>query len=230
MSKGKFHWEMFGLKKKDLSGMFDWETLRSHIAIYGVRNSLCVALMPTGTTSQIMGNSSCFEPYVSNAYKKKTLAGSFIVINKYLIKYLTDADIYNDTLADYLLHTNGSIQNIDGITQHIKDIYKTTYELNQKTIIQMAIDRQPFVDQSQSMNVWFNDYTFEKFNSMQFYGWKNGIKTGSYYIRTRPAADAEKYTISADIKDKLSLADIIKQQETGPVVEDDETICLMCSS
>jgi ribonucleotide reductase alpha subunit len=231
MSNGKFHWEMFGLEEKDLSGMFDWDTLRSHIKIYGVRNSLLVALMPTGTTSQIMGNSSCFEPYVSNAYRKTTLAGSFIVINKYLVKYLTDAGIYNATLADYLLHTDGSIQNIDGIPQHIKDIYKTTYELNQKTIVQMAIDRQPFVDQSQSMNVWFNEYTFEKFNSMQFYGWKNGIKTGSYYIRTRPAATAEKYTISADIKDRLSLSDIIQhQKENEPVVDDDETICLMCSS
>lgn len=231
MSKGKFHWEMFGLEEKDLSGMFDWETLRSHISIYGVRNSLLVALMPTGTTSQIMGNSSCFEPYVSNAYTKKTLAGKYIIINKYLVKYLTDAGIYNSTLADYLLHTNGSIQNIDGIPQHIKDIYKTTYELNQKTIIQMSIDRSPFVDQSQSMNVWFNEYTFEKFNSMQFYGWKNGIKTGSYYIRTRPAADAEKYTISADIKDKLSLSDIIQhQKENEPIIEEDETICLMCSA
>ena len=231
MSNGKFHWEMFGLEEKDLSGMFDWETLRAHIKIYGIRNSLFVALMPTGTTSQIMGNSSCFEPYVSNAYTKKTLAGKFIIINKYLVKYLTDAGVYNSTLISYLLDNNGSIQNIEGIPQHIKDIYKTTYELNQKTIVQMAIDRQPFVDQSQSMNVWFNDYTFEKFNSMQFYGWKNGIKTGSYYIRTRPAADAEKYTISADIKDKLSLADIIQhQKENEPVVEDDETICLMCSA
>lgn len=231
MSNGKFHWEMFGLEEKDLSGMFDWETLRAHIKIYGVRNSLFVALMPTGTTSQIMGNSSCFEPYVSNAYTKKTLAGKFIVINKYLVKYLTDAGVYNSTLISYLLDNDGSIQNIDGIPQHIKDIYKTTYELNQKTIVQMAIDRQPFVDQSQSMNVWFNDYTFEKFNSMQFYGWKNGIKTGSYYIRTRPAADAEKYTISADIQDKLSLADIIQHQKKNePIIEDDETICLMCSS
>jgi ribonucleotide reductase alpha subunit len=211
--------------------MFDWETLRSHIKIYGVRNSLFVALMPTGTTSQIMGNSSCFEPYVSNVYRKKTLAGSYIVMNKYLVKYLTDAGIYNATLSEYLLHTNGSIQNIDGIPQSVKNIYKTTYELNQKTIIQMAIDRQPFVDQSQSMNVWFDDYTFEKFNSMQFYGWKNGIKTGSYYIRTRPAATAEKYSISADMENNLSLSDVIKHQNENELPsEDEEEICLMCSA
>ena len=229
---GKFHWELYGLTKDDLSGMFDWETLRNVIKIFGVRNSLVTAYMPTGTTSHIMGNSPCFEPYVSNIYQKSSLAGTCTIVNKYLIKYLNDHDLFNPEFANYLIKMNGSIQDVEGIPDSIKELYKTAWEMKMKSIMQLAVDRQPFIDQSQSMNLWFDDYTFDKFSSAQKFAWKNGLKTGSYYIRTRPAVDPQKFTISTESKNDLNLAEILKKQKENEhlINESEEEICISCGS
>jgi len=232
MSHGKFHWEMSGLCATDLSGAFDWETLRAHIAIYGVRNSLTTAYMPTGTTSQIMGCSPCIEPYVSNIYKRTTLAGTYTVVNKYLTKYLHDAGLYNESFNKYLIANEGSIQNIQGIPDTVKALYKTAWELKQKTIVQLAIDRQPFIDQSQSMNVFFEEYNMNKFTAIQFFGWSNKLKTGSYYVRTREAVMPKKFTISHEMQKEVELVELLKKQQLEQkLLQDDvEPVCLMCSS
>jgi ribonucleotide reductase alpha subunit len=226
MANGKFHWELFGLTKENLSGMYDWETLRNHVATYGVRNSLLVALMPTASTSQIMGSSSCFEPYVSNIYKRKTLAGEFIIVNKYLIHDLQKYGLWSDTMKQYLIANNGSIQNIEGIPSNMKEMYKTVWEIKQKSIIDMAVDRQAFVDQSQSMNLYLEEFTFGKFNSMQLYAWKRGLKTGCYYQRTRSAIMAQKFTIDTDIQSRMSL---VPEEDVVNIYEP-EDLCLMCGS
>jgi ribonucleotide reductase alpha subunit len=232
MSNGKFHWEMTGLTSSDLSGLFDWETLRDHIKIYGVCNSLTTAYMPTGTTSQIQGCSPCFEPYVSNIYKRTTLAGSYTVINKYLIKYLHDAGLYNADFNTYMMVNNGSIQNIQGIPDSVKALYKTAWELKQKSIAVLAADRQHFIDQSQSMNVYFEDYTMSKFTAIQFYGWQNKLKTGSYYVRTREAIMPKKFTVSHEVEREIELMETLKkkQAEEKLMPEEEEPVCLMCSS
>lgn len=233
ISKGQFHWELFGLEEKDLSGLFDWQSLRDKILQFGVRNSVLVAYMPTGTTSHIMGNSPCIEPYTANAYTKKTIAGKHIVINKFLAKYLQDNGLYNEQMINYLIKYDGSIQGVEGIPDNIKALYKTVWEIKQKAIVQMAIDRQPFIDQSQSMNLWFEDYTDDKFTSAQVYGWKNGLKTGSYYIRTRAAVMPEKFTLSVDDAEKLkSLDETLKSQKEkmAQIKEVEEQLCIGCSA
>jgi ribonucleoside-diphosphate reductase alpha subunit len=224
ISKGTFHWELYGLQESDLSGMFDWDTLRTHIQMYGVRNSLCVALMPTASTSQIMGNAESFEPYKSNLFKRKTLAGEFILVNKYLMRDLIKLDLWNDTMKNYLMYNNGSIQSIDGIPDTIKDLYKTIWEIKQKSYIELAVDRQPFIDQSQSMNLYVENLTMKTFNSMHFFSWKNKLKTGCYYMRTRPAAQAQKFTVDVDIEKALKL------QSAAELLDEEEEICLMCGS
>lgn len=232
IANGKFHWEMSGLTNADLSGMFDWETLRSHIKIYGVKNSLTTAYMPTGTTSQIMGCSPCIEPYVSNIYKRTTLAGTYTVVNKYLVKYLHDAGLYNENFNKYMIANEGSIQNIEGIPESVKALYKTAWELKQKSIVQLAVDRQPFIDQSQSMNVFFEDYNMNKFTAIQFFGWSNKLKTGSYYVRTREAVMPKKFTISHEMQQEIEMIELLKKQKAEELLlkEDDEQVCLMCSS
>jgi len=228
---GKFHWEVFGLNKEKLSGLFDWETLRNHIKLYGVRNSVLCAAMPTASTAQIMGFSSCFEPYVSNIYKRTTLAGEYLVINKYLMKDLQDAGLWNNEIRTYLSLNNGSIQNIIGIPKNMKEIYKTIWEIKQSCIVNMAADRQPFIDQSQSMNLFMEEFTYERFHKIQFYIWKKHLKTGSYYVRTRPATKGNNFTISPEMKKKLELQEILKQQEKDKSsIEEEKEICLMCSA
>ncbi len=228
LANGKFHWELFGLSSDKLSGMYDWETLRNHIGTYGVRNSLLVALMPTASTSQIMGSSSCFEPYVANIYTRKTLAGEFIIVNKYLIRDLQNCGIWSDTMKQYLIASNGSVQNIEGIPNHLKEIYKTVWEIKQKSIIDLAVDRQAFVDQSQSMNLYLEDFVFNKFNSMQFYAWKSGLKTGCYYQKTRSAVMPQKFAIDTDIQQKV-MEMSMKNDEVVANIYESEDFCLMCS-
>lgn len=228
---GKFHWELYGLEAKDLSGLFDWESLRSHIKIFGVRNSLTTAYMPTGTTSNIMGCNPAFEPYVNNVFTRTTLAGKYTIMNKYLIKYLQDANMYDDKFNTYLKDNNGSIQNIEGIPENIKNLYKTAWEIKQKNIMQLAIDRQPFIDQSQSMNIWFEDFTLNKFISAQFVAWRGKLKTGVYYTRTREAVMPQKFTISAESAKELSLLETINANKINSNNEEpEEEICLMCSA
>jgi ribonucleotide reductase alpha subunit len=228
LSHGIFHWEAAGLDKSQLSGMFDWETLRNHILTFGVRNSLLVALMPTASTSQIMGNNEAFEPMTSNIYKRKTLAGEFIVINKYLMHDLDMLGVWSKNVENYLKVNNGSIQNIEGIPDSIKSLYKTVWEMSQKTLIDLSADRTPFVDQSQSLNLFVEDLTYDKFTSMHFYGWSKGLKTGSYYIRTRPSIEPQKFTVNPDDQKKAEFK-INTSGKSDTMPEPDE-ICLLCSS
>lgn len=220
---GKFHWELYGLPKEKLIHKYDWESLREHIQTFGIRNSLLVALMPTASTSQIMGNIESIEPLTSNIFIRQTLAGQFIVVNKYLMKDLKDLGIWNKDIEDFIKMNNGSIQNISGIPNDIKILYKTVWEISQQHLIDQAADRQPFVDQSQSLNLFIEDLTFSKFNSMHFYGWNKKLKTGSYYLRTRPATEAQKFTVSPPSVNR------VKQEFKIPVQKEEET-CLVCSS
>ena len=171
---------------------------------YGVRNSLLVAPMPTASTSQILGNNECFEPFTSNIYVRRTLAGEFIVINKYLIRDLIDIGVWNTTIKDQIIANNGSVQNIEEVPQFYKNIYKTVWELSNKTLIDMAADRGAFIDQSQSLNLFMAEPNFDKLSSMHFYSWKKGLKTGIYYLRTKPVAQAQQFTIDPTKKRKTS--------------------------
>jgi ribonucleoside-diphosphate reductase alpha chain len=230
LAKGKFHWELYNVKPENLSDnpKLDWETLRDHIKIYGARNSLTIALMPTATTSQFLGNNECFEPYTSNIYKRKTLAGEFIVINKYLIHDLYRLGIWNDNIKNYLLICNGSIQNINGIPDELKYLYKTSWEIDQLNLIKQAADRQPFVDQAQSLNLYVEDLSLDLFNKLMFKAWKSKLKTGKYYLHTRPGAMPQAFTIDPEKqKDILS----IMATENKPIIIDDKKIiCDSCSA
>ena len=233
LARGVFHWELYGLTNDDLSGAYDWETLRHHIKTYGVRNSHLVALMPTASTSQIMGCSSCFEPYISNIYRRKTLAGEFIIVNKYLIHDLQKYGLWGDQMKQYLILNNGSVQNIDGIPDHMKQLYKTVWEIKQKSLVKLAAGRQPFVDQSQSMNLHFEDFTFNKFNSVQFYAWEKKLKTGCYYLRSRPAITAQKFTIDPELQKKIEKKELILQsqiQNASKISSEPDMLCLLCGS
>lgn len=231
IANNKFNWELYGLNENDLSGMFDWETAREHIKIYGMRNSLLTALMPTASTSHINGNIECFEPLTSNMYKRKVLSGEFIIINKYMVKDLQDMDLWNDDMINYLKVNGGSVQGIDGLPDKFKDIYKTVWEIPQKVVMDMCVDRQPFIDQSQSMNLFFQEYTYDKFSSSQFYAWSNKLKTGSYYIRTQAAVAPQKFTVNPNDADALKKFTVtVKNNEENLDVKNDDEICLLCSS
>ena len=226
---GKFNWELYNLSSADLSGLFDWSTLREHINIYGVRNSLLTALMPTASTSQLNSNIECFEPITSNMYKRKVLSGEYIIINKYMARDLQQLGLWTDNMIDYLKMNGGSIQGIDGISDDFKSLYKTAWEISQKTIMELCVDRQPFIDQSQSMNLFFQDYTFEKFNSSQFYAWSNKLKTGSYYIRTQPAVSPQKFTVNPTNSQALKTFSVAHDMDRLQVINA-EQICVLCSS
>ena len=165
---------------------------------HGVRNSLLVAPMPTASTSQILGNNECFEPYTSNMYTRRTLAGEFTVMNSHLFNDLHDLGLWSEEMSDKLLHFRGSVQHIPEIPQYIKDVYKTVWEIKQKTLIDMSADRGVFIDQSQSLNIFMESPTFNKLSSCHFYGWKKGLKTGSYYIRSKPAMNSQSFTVDPE--------------------------------
>ncbi len=203
ISHGIFHWELCGLKPENLSGMYDWETLRAHIKKFGVRNSHLVALMPTASTSQLLGNNECFEPYTANIYKRKTLSGEFIIINKWLINDLKKLGIWNEDIKNIIIASEGSVQYIDNLPIALKNRYKTAAEINQSVLIQLAIDRQPFVDQSQSLNWYVNKLTLKEFTNLSFQAWKGGLKTMKYYVHTSPAITAQKFTIPFELQQKM---------------------------
>jgi ribonucleotide reductase alpha subunit len=177
------------------SGRWNWEQLKQDVKKHGVRNSLLVAPMPTASTSQILGNNECFEPYTSNIYTRRTLSGEFIIANKHLMKDLMNLGLWSETMRQKLIAANGSVQNIPEIPQNIKDIYKTVWEISQKAIIDMSADRGAYICQSQSLNIHLTNPNFGKLTSMHFYAWKKGLKTGMYYLRTNAAADAIKFTL-----------------------------------
>ena len=195
LSKGYFQFDLWNVKPSD---KYDWETLRKNIMKHGVANSLLIALMPTASTSQILGNNECFEPITSNIYTRRTLAGDFIIINKYLVKDLMKLGLWNIEMKNKIILHNGSIQNIENIPQEIKNLYKTVWEIKQKVLIDQAIDRGPYICQTQSMNLFFEEPNANVLTSAFFHGWKNGLKTGCYYIRNRPKAQAQQFTVDPE--------------------------------
>lgn len=194
VSKGIFQFDMWGVTP---SPRWEWDILKEEVKTHGVRNSLLLAPMPTASTSQILGNNECFEPYTSNIYSRRVLSGEFVIVNKHLLKDLVKLGIWNDKLKNKIIVANGSVQNISEIPDNIKALYKTVWEISQKVIINMAADRGAYICQSQSLNLFVQDANFAKLSSMHFYGWKAGLKTGMYYLRTKAAADAIKFTADA---------------------------------
>ncbi|WP_053404080.1 ribonucleoside-diphosphate reductase subunit alpha [Persicobacter sp. CCB-QB2] len=227
-SKGQFQFDLWGVTPA--SNRWDWESLKAEVVNKGIRNALLVAPMPTASTSQIMGNNECFEPYTSNVYTRRTLSGEFIVVNKHLLKDLISLGLWNEQMKQKLIAANGSIQTIDEIPQNIKDLYRTVWEISQKSILEMAADRGPYICQSQSMNVHLQDVNFGKLTSMHFYAWRKGLKTGMYYLRTKAAADAIKFTLK---KEELQpTAEEIKAQKQSDMScsLDNPEDCMACGS
>jgi len=207
ISKGKFQfdlWDEDPMKRPGRVVSWDWETLREKVVKSGIRNSLLLAPMPTASTAQILGNNECFEPYTSNIYLRRTLAGEFIVINKHLVSKLESMGLWNKEMKNKIIEHNGSVQNIKNIPDDVKKIYKTVWELSMKSVIQQSATRGPYVCQSQSLNMFVASPTFSKLSSMHFYGWKKGLKTGMYYLRTKPAADAIQFTIEPETCENCS--------------------------
>ncbi|AMC11203.1 ribonucleoside-diphosphate reductase [Lutibacter profundi] len=230
MSKGEFQFNMWGISEDDLSGRWDWKTLRKKVMTNGVRNSLLVAPMPTASTSQILGNNEAFEPYTSNIYTRRVLSGEFIIVNKHLLEDLVELNLWDNEMKEEIMRANGSIQHIDIIPQELKELYKTVWELSMKDIIDMSRQRGYFVDQSQSLNLFMQDANYSKLTSMHFYAWKSGLKTGMYYLRTKSAVNAIQFTVSKEKKQENKpltpeeLKELLLQSKENP---DD---CLMCGS
>ena len=218
ISEGKFQHNLWDVDEKDLSGFWDWAKLRKNVLKHGVRNSLLVAPMPTASTSQILGNNECFEPYTSNIYTRRVLSGEFIVVNKHLLEDLVSLGLWNEELKQEIMRANGSIQNIDIIPDDIKELYKTVWELSMKDIIDMAKHRGYFIDQSQSLNLFVEGATMAKLTSMHFYAWKSGLKTGMYYLRTKSAVDAIKFTLDKKAKEEPVPKESIVKNENPKVV------------
>lgn len=192
VSKGIFQYDMWDVTP---SNRWNWAQLKEEVAQHGIRNSLLLAPMPTASTSQILGNNECFEPFTSNLYTRRVLSGEFIIVNKYLLRDLVRIGVWNDRLKNKIIMANGSIQNIEEIPQDIKDLYKTVWEIKQKALIDMAADRGAFICQSQSLNIFMENPNFAKLTSMHFYAWKKGLKTGMYYLRTKAAVSAIQFTV-----------------------------------
>jgi ribonucleoside-diphosphate reductase alpha subunit len=218
LSNGIFHYEHYKATPRIYT---DWNELKEKIKQDGVRNSLMIALMPTASTSQILGNNECFEPITSNIYTRRTSAGEFIMINRHLLKELIELGIWSEEIREKLIIENGSVQNIKEVPNDIKERYKTVWEIKMKDLIDHAIKRQPYVDQSQSMNLFMPVNDASKLTSALMYGWKNGLKTGMYYLRTLPASQAQKFSIDAN---KLN-----KPKPKIKVIEEEE-VCVNCSS
>jgi ribonucleoside-diphosphate reductase alpha chain len=203
VSKGIFQFDMWNVTPTD---RWDWATLKEEVQQYGVRNSLLLAPMPTASTSQILGNNECFEPYTSNIYTRRVLSGEFIIVNKHLLKDLVNLGLWNNDIKNRIITANGSVQNIDEIPADTKELYKTVWEIKQRSLIDMAADRGAFICQSQSLNLFIENPTASKLTSMHFYAWKKGLKTGMYYLRTQAAAQAVQFTIEK--KSSLSIAPV----------------------
>ena len=215
IEKGIFQYQVWDKTDKDLSGRWDWKSLRKEVVNYGVRNSLLVAPMPTASTAQILGNNEAFEPFTTNLYLRRTLGGEFVVINKHLVNDLLKIGMWSDSIKNKLIFENGSVQNIPEIPTELKEIYKTVWEMSQKRILQMAANRSVFIDQSQSLNLFIDNVTKPKLLAAHIYGWKLGLKTGMYYLRTRAAVDAIK-TLGVDISATQKIEGSITQTTQAP--------------
>ena len=256
VSKGEFQHNMWGIKDEELSGRWKWGELKKQVKKHGIRNSLLVAPMPTASTSQILGNNECFEPYTSNIYTRRVLSGEFIIVNKHLLEDLVGLGLWTEELKQALMKANGSIQQIDIIPNEIKELYKTVWELSMKDIIDMSRHRGYFIDQSQSLNLFMEGATMAKLTSMHFYAWKSGLKTGMYYLRTKSAVDAIKFTldnkkqkepVKQNVSSQAMVSESIKSK-SAPVApveplspeelkemlakskENEDDDCLMCGS
>ncbi|MBM3410953.1 MAG: ribonucleoside-diphosphate reductase subunit alpha [Bacteroidetes bacterium] len=216
LSRGMFQFDLWGVTP---SKRWDWDELRARVAQYGARNSLLLAPMPTASTSQILGNNECFEPYTSNIYSRRVLSGEFVVVNKHLLHDLVNEGLWNLALKDKIVAANGSVQNIKEIPEHLRELYRTAWEIKQKTIIDMAADRGAFICQSQSMNVFMTDVNFAKLTSMHFYAWKAGLKTGMYYLRTKAAAQAVKFTVQQHAEPAAGPSPVPQPQAEPQLVE-----------
>ena len=231
VSKGIFQFDMWNVTP---SSRWEWDVLKVEVKTYGVRNSLLLAPMPTASTAQILGNNECFEPYTSNIYTRRVLSGEFIIVNKHLLKDLVKAGLWNKDMRQKIMASNGSIQNITEIPQNLKDLYKTAWEISQKAIIDLAADRGAYICQSQSLNIFMENANFGKLTSMHFYGWEKGLKTGMYYLRTKAATDAIKFTVDKSVVEEtaaqaLSAKSIEEQQAAIVCSLDDPDGCEMCS-
>jgi ribonucleotide reductase alpha subunit len=241
MSRGIFQFDMWNTSPTH--GRYDWDSLRSEIMKYGLRNSLLVAPMPTASTSQILGNNECFEPITSNIYMRRTLAGEFIMVNKYLIREFIGLGIWNEKIKNNIIANRGSIQQLDssvlmGLTDHIKNKYKTVWEIPMKHLIDMAADRGAFICQSQSLNLWLEEPNYNTLTSMHFYSWTRGLKTGIYYLRRKPKHQAQQFTIEPENigksykeKDDGDSENIsFSNYDIGGGSGNDTNTCEMCSS
>ena len=206
VSQGIFQFDMWGVTP---SSRWEWDVLREEVKKYGARNSLLLAPMPTASTSQILGNNECFEPYTSNIYTRRVLSGEFPIVNKHLLKDLVKLGLWDDSMKNKIIADNGSVQNIPEIPQGLKEIYKTVWEIKQRNLIDMAADRGAFICQSQSLNMFIDNPNFAKLTSMHFYAWKKGLKTGMYYLRSKSAADAIKFTVDASFMKKPELEEAV---------------------
>ena len=237
ISQGEFQFNMWGIHEDELSGNWEWNKLRESIMEHGVRNSLLVAPMPTASTSQILGNNEAFEPYTSNIYTRRVLSGEFIVVNKHLLEDLVELGLWNNDMKEDIMRANGSVQHIESIPQDLKELYKTVWELSMKDIIDMARHRGYFIDQSQSLNLFMKDPDYSKLTSMHFYGWKSGLKTGMYYLRTKSAVNAIQFTVSKKTEEISGVASVEEKPLTGEELKEmvlksreNPDDCLMCGS
>ncbi|NBV07835.1 MAG: ribonucleoside-diphosphate reductase subunit alpha [Flavobacteriia bacterium] len=226
VSKGIFQFDMWGVTP---SKRWDWSELKSEVKKHGVRNSLLLAPMPTASTAQILGNNECFEPYTSNIYTRRVLSGEFIIVNKHLLKDLVKEGLWNMGMRQKIMSANGSVQQIPEIPKRLKELYKTAWEIPQRAIIDQAADRGAFICQSQSLNIFLENANFAKLTSMHFYGWKKGLKTGMYYLRTKAATDAIKFTLDKSIVDEKPEDLIATRQAEIACSLDNPDACESCS-
>lgn len=234
-SQGQLQFDLWGVTP---SSRWDWTSLKAEIAEFGIRNSLLVAPMPTASTAQILGNNESTEPFTSNIYNRRVLAGEFTIVNKHLLRELTARGIWNENIRNQIIADRGSVQNIQEIPQNLRDVYKTVWEIPQRIILDMAADRGPYICQSQSMNVHIAEPSSSKLTSMHFYAWKKGLKTGMYYLRTRPKADAIAFTVDQEMlsKDLKKQADVASKENVKPLVDSaalglaEEEECLNCGA
>lgn len=222
-SQGQLQFDLWGVKPSD---RWDWDGLKAQISKHGMRNSLLLAPMPTASTAQILGNNESTEPFTSNMYNRRVLAGEFTVVNKHLLRELTSLGLWDENVRNRIIADNGSIQNVQSIPKEIRHIYRTVWEIPQRAILDMAADRAPFICQSQSLNIHIASPDSKKLTSMHFYAWQKGLKTGMYYLRTRPKADAIKFTV-----DQEQLVATNKENSKSNLpVEDDDEVCLSCGA
>merc|ERR1712157_68247 len=234
-SKGQLQFDLWGKTPK--SGRWDWTALKDQIAKHGLRNSLLVAPMPTASTAQILGNNESFEPYTQNLYVRRVLSGEFVQVNRHLLRDLISRKLWNEELKSQLIANNGSVQDLD-LPADIKELYKTVWEIKQRIVLDMAADRGAYIDQSQSLNIHMVDASTAKLSSMHFHGWQSGLKTGMYYLRTKAAADAIKFTVEVDKMRKASGENSAEEKESSTrsaieklkAAESSQAGCINCSA